>query len=127
MKKMTETVLRGSKKYKGNVRWVKIAFPSGIYKIERRRPFGWDSIRITKAEYDFIDSAEKANAIHSYHHFIGTASWWGGEVRHPIPDFNAIADDALMNADQYKHGLHYNSSLVDVVSWMFHERDRRAA
>src|SRR5262245_61463895 len=123
MSKMKETVLHGSKKYKGSVRWVKLAFPSGIYKIERRRPFGWDSYRITKEEYDYIDSAQKANAIHFYHHYMGTASWWGGEIKHPMPKLNAITDDVLANADQYKHGLHYNSSLADVVSWMFHARD----
>ena len=42
-------------------------------------------------------------------------------------EYNAIVDDVLANADQYKHGLHYNSSLVDVVSWMFHASDKAAA
>ena len=127
MVKMTETVLRGSKGYKGCVRWVKISFPSGIFKIERRRPYGYDSYRITKAEYDFIDTPKKAEAIWAYHHYMGTASWWGGEIRHPMPELNAIADDVLANADQYKRGLHYNSTLVEVVSWMFHDKDKIAA
>lgn len=125
--KMKETVLRGTKNYKGCVRWVKLAFPSGVYKIERRRPWGWDSYRITKAEYDFMQTPKQGEAVWYYHHYMGTASWWGGEIRHPMPEFNAIADDVLANADQYKFGLHYNSSLVAVVNWMFHAREGMAA
>lgn len=124
---MSETVLNGKKNYRGSIRWAKLSFSSGIFKVEKRRPFGNESYRITKIEYAFIDSPKKAEKIWAYHHFMACAQWWRGEIRHPIKEFNIIVDDVLSNAVQYKHGLHYNNSLVDVVNWMFYNNERIAS
>lgn len=118
--KVIETVMPQSKGYKGSVRWCKLQIGNSVFKIERRRPFGWDSYAITRREYDAIKNAKVAQRIFTFRHYMGAACWWGGEIKHPIPEFNQAYQEALMNRESYEKGLHYNSSLVDVVSAMFH-------
>lgn len=117
--KPIETVFKNGKHYKGTTRFAKLDFNGKYYKVERRRPFGWDSRTITKHEYDFITNRKRAAQVFGYRYYMGIAAWWGGEIKHPIKDFNTIADEVLSNAESYKSGLHYNDSLVDVVAWMF--------
>lgn len=82
--KVEETVLRQNARYKGGIRWVKLKIGASVYKVEKRRAFGWDSYSVTKAEYDWIDTPQKAQAMWDFVHMHGTAMWFGGELAHPI-------------------------------------------
>lgn len=80
---MQEIELPQHKKYKGSIRWFKLYFKSGICKIEKRRPFGNDSYRIPSEDYHWITDAKKAEAIWTFCHYHGTATWYSGQLKHP--------------------------------------------
>jgi hypothetical protein len=81
---MKETVLKQHPKYKGHIRWVKLNLNDKIYKIEKRRHFGWQSYQITKIEYDWIKTAKQAAKMWDFVHYCRTVSWFSGALAHPI-------------------------------------------
>lgn len=82
--RVEETVLKQHAKYKGGIRWVKLKIGDSVYKVEKRRAFGWDAKQITANEYNWIDTPQKAQAMWDFVHMHGTAMWFGGELAHPI-------------------------------------------
>lgn len=82
--KVVEKVFKNHPKYKGGIRWAILNLGDKYYKVEKRRAFGWISFSITKAEYDWIDTPKKAQGMWVFCDMHGTATWFGGELAHPI-------------------------------------------
>jgi hypothetical protein len=79
-----EKVFPTPRGYKGCIRYALIKTKDGKYKVEKRRPFGWDSRAISQQEFDLCDTRKKAEKLWDYKNMRGTASWWGKEVIHPF-------------------------------------------
>ncbi len=91
---MQETRLQGSRNYKGAIRWFKLKFRDGRCKVEKRRLFGNDSYKITPEEYDWITDARKAREMWDFYHYIGTAYWFSGELKHPMTGEGYVKENA---------------------------------
>ena len=76
---VSEKVYRRGRSYKGRIRWAKMELSGGRYKVEKRRPFGFDSVSINRAEFHWITSYEKAATIWAYYHF-----GINGGIVHPL-------------------------------------------
>lgn len=96
--RVQETVLPQHKGYKGQIRWVKLKIGENVFKVEKRRSFGWQSYSITENEYNWIDTAKKAEKMWGFIHFHGTAAWFGGEVSHPMT--GAVYQNEDANAER---------------------------
>ena len=81
---MQEIRLYQNKNYKGCIRWFKLKIGNGVFKVEKRRPYGYQSYRITPEEFEWITDCKKAEAMWAYYHYYGTASYYGGDIKHPI-------------------------------------------
>jgi hypothetical protein len=81
---MLSTELPQGKKYKGSISWFKLKFSDGRCKVEKRRPFGNDSYEIEPDEYEWIKTARQAESMWTFYHYRGTASYFSGEIRHPM-------------------------------------------
>ena len=77
--KYQEHVFKRHKKYKGCIKYAKLIIEGKHFKIEKRRPFGWESYTITKEEYDSITNNKIAATIWAWHHF-GIC----GDIKHPL-------------------------------------------
>lgn len=80
----SEKLLPTPRGYKGCIRYALIETKSGQWKVEKRRPFGWDAKPITADEAEKCDTRKKAEKLWNYHHMKGTASWWGEQIIHPF-------------------------------------------
>jgi len=91
---MEEIRLHQGKHYKGSIRWFKLRLSSGVCKVEKRRPFGSDSKRITQEEFDWITDARRAEKMWGFYHYYNTATWFGGELKHPITGLGYVKETA---------------------------------
>jgi len=99
-----ERVFPTPKGYKGCIRYALLQTKSGVWKVEKRRsrPIPWDSRIITEAEAKWCDSRMKAEKLWVYHNMMGTASWWGGDIIHPMHG----KDWTLIAIENYRKKLH---------------------
>lgn len=81
-----EVIFENKKGYKGQLVFAKGITPSGKYFVEKR-PYRNKSYRITKAEYDYIDSRKKAETLCAYYHFGVNASC---DIKHPLTGKTAL-------------------------------------
>ena len=95
MKKVVEKVFKNHPKYKGSIRYAKLIIAGQHHKVEKRRPFGWESYSITKEEHDYINNRKKAEDIWAYHHYGVNAS---DQEKHPLTGKSTMEEFELEQA-----------------------------
>ena len=109
----SEKVFPKPRGYKGCIRYALIQTNAGQWKIEKRRPYGWDAKNITPDEAEQCDTRKKAGKLWYYHDMTGTAAWWGEEIVHPFYGIDFTREHIKIEReklDNFSNGFGYKMS-----------------